>query len=182
MRHYIALLGGINVGGHRVKMAELAARFAELGFSSVETFIASGNVIFESDEEDAARLARQIEQHLAQALGYAVPTFLRTTQEIAAIAEYAPFPHLPPIEAGHTLSVFFMADALPDTTAAALLALRTPMDEFHVAGREVYWLCRGKTMESLVDWTRRGNRLLPPLTARNITTVRKLAAKYAPWP
>ena len=180
MPQYIALLGGINVGGHRIKMAELAARFEELSFGGVETFIASGNVIFASDEEDAALLERQIETHLAQALGYAVPTFLRTTQEIAAIAGYAPFPHLPPIEEGHTLSVFFMAGVLPGASAAALLALRTSMDEFHTTGREVYWLCRGKTTESLVDWTRRGNRLLPPLTARNITTVRKLAAKYAP--
>jgi uncharacterized protein (DUF1697 family) len=180
MQRYIALLGGINVGGHRVKMTELAARFGELGFGGVETFIASGNVIFASDEDDATLLTHQIETHLAQALGYAVPTFLRTIQEIAAIAGYEPFRHLPPIEDGHTLSVFFMAGALPDETAAALLALRTSMDEFHVFGREVYWLCRGKTMESLVDWTRRGNRLLPPLTARNITTVRRLAAKYAP--
>jgi uncharacterized protein (DUF1697 family) len=180
MQRYIALLGGINVGGHRIKMAELSARFCELGLEAVETFIASGNVIFDCSEENTDILERRIEAHLAQALGYAVPTYIRTRQEIAEIAAYEPFPHRPSIADEDTLSVLFMAAVLPGETEAAVYALRTQMDEFHINKREIYWLCYGKTMESLVDWTRSARRILPAFTARNSTTIRKLAAKYPP--
>ena len=59
MQRYIALLGGINVGGHRVKMAHLRALFEALGFEQVETLIASGNVIFETPVSDTAALETQ---------------------------------------------------------------------------------------------------------------------------
>jgi len=48
MPRYVALLRGINLGGHTVKMDRLKKLFEELGLKNVETFIASGNVIFES--------------------------------------------------------------------------------------------------------------------------------------
>lgn len=61
---YAALLRGINVGGHRVKMDRLRGIFEEFGFAEVTTFIASGNVIFRRPSDDAVALERQIEQHL----------------------------------------------------------------------------------------------------------------------
>jgi uncharacterized protein (DUF1697 family) len=60
---YVALLRGINVGGKTlIKMAELKACIEELGFENVSTYIASGNVLFESGERDAAKLQRKIER------------------------------------------------------------------------------------------------------------------------
>lgn len=61
MTKYIAFLRAINVGGHNVKMDELKKYFESLGFSNVETFIASGNVIFEASAKDAAKLEKKIE-------------------------------------------------------------------------------------------------------------------------
>ena len=61
---YVAFLRAINVGGHTVKMERLRELFAELGLANVETFIASGNVIFDAPSGDAGALERQIEQHL----------------------------------------------------------------------------------------------------------------------
>lgn len=178
MQRYIALLGGINVGGHRVKMADLRLLFEALGFSQVATFIASGNVIFETSSTEVGLLQQQIEQHLAQALGYRVPTFLRTADEIAAVAHYQPFPD-EMSAAEHTLSVMFLTEPLPEEAQQTFLAFATPIDSFHIYNREIYWLCRAKTTESLVDWPRLGKALkMPPVTVRNITTVRKLAAKY----
>jgi uncharacterized protein (DUF1697 family) len=87
---YVAFLRGINVGGHPVKMEQLAAAFESLGFENVSTFIASGNVIFESSARPAT-LEPRIEQHLGGWLGYAVNTFLRTEKEIASIAAHEPF-------------------------------------------------------------------------------------------
>lgn len=183
MQRYIALLRGINVGGHRVSMTDLRQHFAELGFANVTTFIASGNVIFDSAEGDVGQLEATIAGHLKERLGYEVATFLRTPQELAAIAAYAPFTD-PGLDAGTaTLSIMFLAAAPPAALHDQLRAYETPMDVLHVHGREIYWLCRGKTMESLIDWPRVGKALaLPPLTVRNVTTVRKLAAKYAPAP
>lgn len=176
MQRYIALLGGINVGGHRVKMDHLRTLFEALGFEHVETLIASGNVIFETPVTDPSALETQIAQHLHEALGYKVPTFIRSAAELMAIAAYQPFP-----EAGeyHTVSIMFMANTLPDDAQQAFQVFHTPNDEFHIYKREIYWLRRTKTLESLVDWKRLGKTIaLPPMTVRNVTTVRKLAEKY----
>ena len=92
MPRYAAFLRAINVGGHTVKMETLVRVFIEMGLVSVETFIASGNVIFEADDRNTAALERRIEQALHAALGYPVSTFVRTPAQIAAIARYQPFP------------------------------------------------------------------------------------------
>ena len=67
MHRYIALLGGINVGGHRVKMDTLRELFEALGFTNVATFIASGNIIFETSANDMQLLETQIEHPTAAA-------------------------------------------------------------------------------------------------------------------
>lgn len=181
MQQYIALLRGINVGGHRVKMTDLRALFEALGFAGVATFIASGNVVFDAPDGDEAQLQTRIERHLRDSLGYEVATFLRTPAELAAVAAHEPFPDLAYGPDTHTLSVMFVAAPPPADLRQRIHALRTPADDFHVHRREIYWLCRGKTMDSLVDWPLVGRTLpLPPTTVRNITTVRKLAAKYPP--
>lgn len=82
---YIALLRGINVGGHNVKMDALRGHFADLGFANVRSYIQSGNVFFESAEIDRGKLRETIETHLQSALGYAVPTCLRTVDELDAV-------------------------------------------------------------------------------------------------
>src|SRR5690348_9160245 len=92
---YIALLRGINVGGHTVKMERLRALFVELGFTHVRTYIQSGNVFFEETAEtDRKILILTIEQHLRQALGYEVPVFLRTILELEQIVALDPFQHI----------------------------------------------------------------------------------------
>ncbi|HZC04873.1 MAG TPA: DUF1697 domain-containing protein [Ktedonobacterales bacterium] len=88
---YIALLRGINVGGHQVKMERLRALFAELGLANVRTYIQTGNVFFDTDERDRDALTLAIEAHLLQSLGYVVPTFLRTTEELERTLALDPF-------------------------------------------------------------------------------------------
>ncbi len=78
MPKLVAFLRAINVGGHTVSMAALRAEFEALGLKDVETFIASGNVIFTAPTGNRAALERKIESHLHGALGYEVKTFLRT--------------------------------------------------------------------------------------------------------
>src|SRR5258707_9368831 len=85
---YVAFLGAINVGGHTVKMADLRRSFEAMGLTSVETFIASGNVGFEAATSDNAALERRIEAGLQADLGYRVDTFVRSSAEVAAIAAH----------------------------------------------------------------------------------------------
>jgi uncharacterized protein (DUF1697 family) len=179
-QRYIAFLRAINVGGHTVKMDQLRALFAALGYSNVATYIASGNVIFEAHDAGAATLEAQIERHLRDALGYEVTTFIRTGGELAAIAGYAPFPAGDQARA-HGLYVSFLKAPLGDEAREKLLALRSETDDFHVHGREFYWLARTRLSESpLFSSTLLAKAVAMPSTMRNVTTVRKLAAKYAP--
>jgi uncharacterized protein (DUF1697 family) len=176
MPKYIAFLRAVNIGGHTVKMEHLRGLFEALGFANVATFIASGNVIFESGESPAA-LEQKIQTHLRATLGYAVETFLRTPAELAQILQHKPFSDEELSAEGHGLHIAFLRDAPRAEAQAAMLARRTAVDDFSFHGREMYWLCRGRFSDSLF----KGNleKLLGgPATVRNSTTVRKLAAKY----
>jgi uncharacterized protein (DUF1697 family) len=88
---YIALLRGINVGGHQVKMERLRDLFGTLGFAQVQSYIQSGNIFFDSDEQEISVLRTRIEAHLQASLGYAVPTCLRTVAEMEKLLARDPF-------------------------------------------------------------------------------------------
>jgi uncharacterized protein (DUF1697 family) len=174
----VAFLRVINVGGHTVKMDRLRTLFAELGYANVATYIASGNVIFETSKTSTEALEAQIEQHLQQALGYEVIAFVRTVPEVAAIAGYAPFP--PTSEKVHGRYVAFLKAPLNAAPQEKLLALSSETDEFHVHGCEFYWLCRIRLNDSpLFSGTLLTKTVGVPMTLRSVTTVKKLAAKYA---
>jgi uncharacterized protein (DUF1697 family) len=176
MPKYVAFLRAINVGGHTVKMDHLRRLFAGLGFSNVETFIASGNVIFDSTSKSSRSLEKKIEACMHESLGYEVTTFVRSVPEVVGIAGYKPFPESE--LAVHTLYIGFMAEAPERKANEKLRQLRTPIDDFHLQGREVYWLCRGKFSEQ-VSGAEVAKALGLPITLRNATTVRKIAAKYS---
>ncbi|HEV7667532.1 MAG TPA: DUF1697 domain-containing protein [Thermoanaerobaculia bacterium] len=173
-RKFIAFLRAINVGGHIVKMDRLRQLFEALKLGNVETFIASGNVIFDSPAKDVRTLELQIESHLKGSLGYAVTTFLRTPAEVAHAAAFQPFPEAPE---DSTLYVGFLAAAPSPEVQAKVAGCRTPVDEFHVHEREVYWLCHKRFSESPFSGAKLERALGMPTTLRNLTTVRKLAAK-----
>jgi uncharacterized protein (DUF1697 family) len=175
---YIAFLRAINVGGHTVKMEHLRQIFESLGFSSVETFIASGNVIFETTSKNIKTLESQIETKLREALGFNVVTFIRTTSELTDIANYKPF-RQSDIDAAAALNVAFLSKPLDDASVKKLMALKTDIDDFHVHGRETYWLCRKKQSESTFSNAILEKTLRVQSTLRGINTVRKMAAKYA---
>ena len=179
MQHYVAFLRGINLGHRRIKMDRLRQLFEEMKFTGVATFIASGNVIFSSPARDGRRLAAQIEQHLAESLGYTVDTFVRTRAEVAAVAAFRPFSAADLAHPGNTIHAGFWRDAPSAEQARGLLDCRTPVDEFCVSGREFYWLCRIRTPESKV-WASPAMKALklPSTSMRNVTNLRKLVALF----
>ena len=178
MPRFIAFLRAINVGGHNVTMSELRGAFETLGLKEVETFIASGNVIFASRAKDTRSLQQKIENQLLRSLGYEVKAFLRTIPEVAAIARYKPFDESR-LSSAAALNVAFLADPLGAEAEKSVISFRTAVDDFHVHGREVYWLCKMRQSDSKFSNTRFEKVLQARATWRNINTVVRLAAKYA---
>jgi uncharacterized protein (DUF1697 family) len=178
MPKYVAFLRAINVGGHTVKMDHLRGLFEAMGFVNVETFIASGNVIFDSKSKNTRALERRIEQALQADLGYPVTTFIRSVSELAAVVQYRPFEDCE--SDGNVLYIGFVAEQPLEESLQRLLSFRTEVDDFHVYGREVYWLCRKRLGESAFPGGAKFEKTLGmPATLRNSTTVVKIAQKYS---
>jgi uncharacterized protein (DUF1697 family) len=123
---YIALLRGINVGGHQVKMERLREVFAELGLAHVRTYIQTGNVFFDTDAGDRAGLTLAIEGHLRQALGYEVPTCLRTVPELERTLALDPFKEVV-VTDGMRLNIVFAARPIPPTLELPLWSAKRDM-------------------------------------------------------
>jgi uncharacterized protein (DUF1697 family) len=181
MTRYVAFLRAINVGGHVVRMEALRRLFESMGALNVATFIASGNVIFDTRRTNAAALERSIEAELQKALGFPVATFLRTIPEVSATAAHTPFPESE-FAAGATMYVGFLKDKPAKERLRAVRALRTAVDEFAVRERELYWLRRKAPWVKGYAGPPFEKTLATGITMRNVSTVRKLAAKYAQPP
>jgi len=175
---YVAFLRAINVGGsHVVKMDFLRELFEGLGFANVETFIASGNVIFETRSKDLATLEGKIEKVLEEVLGYEVVTFIRSLPEVGAIARYQPF-SASAMASAVALNVGLLKEPLSKETRAALLKLRTNVDDFHTNGSELYWICLKRQSESRISNAVFERALRVKATFRGMRTMEKLLARY----
>ena len=176
-RRFVAFLRAINVGGHVVTMEQLCRHFAKAGAKDVETFIASGNVIFNWPTGAAAAAEAAIEARLHKALGYEVKTFVRSAAEVAEVARYRPFSE-PDMKAATVMNVGFMAQPLDAAATQTLAAFRSSVDDFHTFGRELYWLCKTRTSESPFFKVPLEKRLGIRATFRNMNTVQRLATRY----
>jgi uncharacterized protein (DUF1697 family) len=176
MPGYVAFLRAINVGGHIVKMDRLRAEFEALGFVDVETFIASGNVLFTAGSRSGAALEKRIAAHLEKVLGYAVGTFVRTHEEMTRIAAYDPFAEAMR-KPYHALYISFLPTPPAAAACRAVAALSSTHDDLQVHDRELYWLSRRPTSETTITGPTLERTLGMPGTMRNVTTVKKIAAK-----
>ena len=158
-------------------MDRLREHVEALGFEHVETFIASGNVIFSSASRDVHAMEERIARHLREALGYEVPTFIRSRSELESIMTFEPTDPAPTDE---SVYVIFLPEAAAIDLRRSLDNLSTERDRFEFAGREAYWLIRGKLSESrlfgmgLAKMTGGAST-----TMRTMTTIRRLVAKYS---
>ena len=166
MTNYVALLRGVNlIGKSALKMADLKAIAADLGLEGVRTYIASGNLLFKSDEPEE-KLRLMLEKDLQKHMGKEVRVMLRTADEMEGVANANPFTDQP----GNRVQAFFMNEPPPKDL---IETVRNKADDERVAAgvREVF-----------VAYGERGigkSRLRIPAaeagTARNMNTVAKLA-------
>ncbi|MGK2950302.1 MAG: DUF1697 domain-containing protein [Acidimicrobiales bacterium] len=174
MTRHVAFLRAINVGGRRVSMDRLTAVAEDIGCGDVSTYIASGNVLFSSRKGRPA-LEVALEAAFADALGFEVPTFVRTRTEVQEVVGAQPFE----VPDGHTHMVAFLRAAPSEEVAAAVAGLATATDDLVVAGDVIHWHIHGPSMASSIKDSAWKGTGIGPLTTRNITMLRKLAPKLA---
>lgn len=175
---YAALLRGINLGRRRVTGDELRAPFERAGFSHVTTFLASGNVAFETETAgEPAELELRIETALLEGLGYQVATFVRTWPQLADVVSAVPFDDELIAQADGKAQVTFLrelptADAVADAQACGSVS-----DRIAVVGREWYWLPSQGVSGSALD-LRAVETALGRGTTRTLRTVERFVAKH----
>jgi uncharacterized protein (DUF1697 family) len=163
MTRYVALLRAVNVGGLTLLMSDLKAICAEAGFARVETFIASGNVVFDA-VAPRSRVQAELEARLLAHAGKPIGLLLRSAEEMRAVVEGNPFPAAEP---KFTYALFL--DAPP--TDASIAAVKGRSDEqLRLGAKEIYihyptGMGRSKLK---IPASKTG-------TARNMNTVAKLA-------
>jgi uncharacterized protein (DUF1697 family) len=179
MTRYIAFLRAINVGhGRTLTMESLRKALKPLEFSEVETFIGSGNVIFESRERAPRSLEARIEERLQKAFGYQVETFIRTETELARLAVYQPF-GAEAMQPDDEINIVFLSAEPDPQVVQNVTALTTENDTFFVHEREVYWLRRRRPGAAAYSTIALERTLQQPFTIRNMRTIKRLAEKYS---
>ena len=166
---YVALLRAINTPPRHVKMDRLRAVLEGLGFDNVETFIASGNVIFDTDDTD---LAARIEQALSAELGFDVPTLVLTADEAIATVDEQPF-----TGAAHVEISFLFTLPTPEAVEE-LEAAATGADRLAVVGRRLYWSRSGPREESDHSEARVVRILGTQTTRRSLSTIEGIVDKF----
>jgi uncharacterized protein (DUF1697 family) len=172
-----AFLRGMNLGNRRITNDELRAQFERLGFASVATFQAAGNVVFEAGDASEEELVAAIESGLEDGLGYAVPTVLRSAEELREIAAAEPFPASALESSKGKLQVALLASAPAATARDEVLALADEDDRLAFGPRELFWLPSGGVSDSDLD-LKAIEAALGLQTMRTRGTIERLVAKH----
>ena len=136
MTVYVSMLRGVNVGGNKVKMTELRDMYMKIGARNVETYIQSGNVVFDTDQNEAD-MASRIESIFADTFGFETAVIMRTEQDMNRIVDNMPFAGVDTDK----LHVTFLS-AVPEIFPHDDFSnARQPEEKFANAKREIYVYC-----------------------------------------
>jgi uncharacterized protein (DUF1697 family) len=176
---YAAFLRGINLGkNRRVKKEALIDAFESCGMESAATFRASGNVIFEAPGGKSEEKVREtVEAGLADALGIDVVVFLRSAREVRSIASHVPFDEKARSASEGKLQIAFLQEKPGAAARKQGLALATAEDPIAIRGRDLYWLPKGRMIESDLDLGQL-EKTVGEWTMRTMGTVEQIAAKH----
>ena len=170
---YVALLRGINVGGRTlVKMADLKTCVEALGFDAVSTYIASGNVLFESDEDDAARLADTIEAAIEERFELPVKVVVLDRKSYARIVKAIPKPWVG--DGSLRANVAFVRRGTDAKEIVRELAPDAEIEEVKAVDGAVLWATRRDAVNRSVMRKLIGGAAYKELTVRNLNTTLKL--------
>jgi uncharacterized protein (DUF1697 family) len=169
----LAMLRGVNVGGKKVPMAELRDLYSEMKFRKVRTYIQSGNVIFESKENDISKLAAQQEKKIKSKFGFDVPVMIRDEKELAMVIKRNPFLKEKNI-AEERLYVTFLKE-IPKKELSEIISVPAgTSDRFQIVGKEVYLYCPGGYGETKLNNNFFEKKLKVEATTRNWRSTNEL--------
>ncbi|WP_458628719.1 DUF1697 domain-containing protein [Winogradskyella sp. PC D3.3] len=173
MQRYIALLRGINVGGHRkVPMVELRALLSDSGLEDVTTYIQSGNVIFKSLNKNLKQLEQRIQKLIREHFGFEVLVFVRTQEQLSTIFNRCPFEDAKKVE-----SYFVLLSELPGADLVIEASQKTyPDDDYVILNDCIYLFCSKGYGRSKFNLSYFEKKLNSNATARNYKTMVKLLA------
>jgi uncharacterized protein (DUF1697 family) len=170
----IALLRGVNVGGHnQIKMDALRALFESLGMRDVQTYIQSGNVVFRTKERDLPALTKRIQSGIERQFGFRPDVILRTCSELRDVIARDPFAKRRGIEPRRLLVTFLASDP-GEEARARVRKVKTDPEELRIEGREVYIYFPNGMARPKMSWPAIERMLGTSGTGRNWNSVNKL--------
>jgi uncharacterized protein (DUF1697 family) len=170
----ICMLRGVNVGGHNlIKMDALKAFCVSLKLKDPQTYVQSGNVIFRTEEKDATKLAKRLQDALEKKFGFRPGVMLRTASELRDVITRNPFAGRNGIEPGKLL-VNFLADDPGKDARKQAQAIKTDPEELHIIGREVFIYFPDGQGRSRLPWPKIERALGTSATGRNWNSVTKM--------
>lgn len=173
---YIAVLRGINVSGQKqIKMVDLKALFVSLGFAQVETYIQSGNVVFDGvTKQDTKKMIRDIEKAIEDQYGFQVPVLIRTSGEWQKIIKACPFGEVDLANDGTKVMLTLLASKPANSNIKAIKQYVKEPEQLYVNGQEVYLYCPGGYGKSKLSNNFIETKLAVTATTRNWKSVCKL--------
>ncbi|MFF6015751.1 DUF1697 domain-containing protein [Lysinibacillus fusiformis] len=179
--NYVALLRGINVGGHnKIKMADLREALIPLGLQNIRTYIQSGNILFESTELEEV-LQKQIHETIQMNFDITSTVIIRTAEELQHIVNNCPFSQQDIAEAsatavGESLHVAFLPAAPTEENREKYLSYENDQERCVIIGREVYLLFYKSIRNAKLS--QQLPKLEMPATVRNWKTIMKLTSMF----
>lgn len=178
MLRVAAFLRGMNLGRRRISNADLRAHVQALGFADVATFRASGNVILTAPGDDALdAVARRLEQGLGEALGYDVPVFARSAEQVRAIAAAAPFSDAQLARSKGRPQVMLLERRPSASARRAALALAPADDVLVFEGADLHWLPAAGLADAQLDLKALA-KAIGHATVRTKGTIELIASKH----
>ena len=176
MSVHVALLRGINVGGHnKVAMSDLRDLLGALGYAGAKSLLQSGNLVFESGRRAGAGLERQLEVETARRLGVTADYIVRTADEWAEVVAGNPMPDVAKRDPGHLVVVFLKTAPRAEHVQALEAAVEGP-ESIRWQGKHLYAAYPAGIGRSKLTLPRIEKTLGVRGTGRNWNTVLKLAA------
>jgi uncharacterized protein (DUF1697 family) len=174
MNTYISILRGINVSGHNIiKMDALQELYKSLGFKNVQTYIQSGNVIFQDTSSDIQNLEKKISEKITVTLGLKIPLLVKEISEFKEISRHNPY-LTGRIEDINHLAVTFLSSKPLQQDIDKISTLNFPPDEFIINDKAIYLFCPNGFGNSKLTISFFENKLKVHATTRNWKTTIKL--------
>ena len=140
MPAYVAMLRAVNVTGHTIKMEQLRGLCDGLGLQKVETYVQSGNIVFQAKTENPALLSKRIAESILDSFGFETPVIVRTSKDMESVVAHNPFLNEKDVDSSK-LHVTFLEEAAQKSSLKTLEKLATSQDRFYPASREIYLYC-----------------------------------------